>query len=171
MAQMGSVSNFSARVLLRPWCLNDADALFPLASDSNVASDAGFPAHVDINDSRRVIREILTAPECYAIVLREMNVVVGCIQLFTERGRSVYEVDCLEIGYWLGRPYWGVGVMTEAVAMICRHCFQSRLFKASTIVAKVEHDNIASKRVLEKSGFALERNGERSEYRIGRENS
>ena len=162
---------FSTRVLLRPWSLNDANALFQLARDVNVAAGAGFTVHRNVGDSSRVIREILTAPECYAVVLRDANAVVGCIQLFTESGRSVYEADCPEIGYWLGCPYWGVGVMTEAVAMICRHCFQSRLFKASTIVAKVEHDNIASKRVLEKSGFALERNGEMSEYRIGRKNS
>lgn len=159
---------FSTRVLLRPWSLSDANVLFRLASDANVAAGAGFPVHGNVGDSSRVIREILTVSECYAIVLREANAVVGCIQLFAESGRSVYEAECPEIGYWLGRPYWGAGLMSEAVATICRHCFGSGLFRASMIVAKVKQDNVASKRVLEKSGFALERNGERCEYRIWR---
>lgn len=59
-----------------------------------------------------------------------------------------------EIGYWLARPYWGQGIMTDAVKAYVNYAFEElRLLK---LVAHVFELNIASAQVLEKSGFKLE---------------
>jgi RimJ/RimL family protein N-acetyltransferase len=58
------------------------------------------------------------------------------------------------LGYWLGRPYWGRGHATEAVAALVRHAFAS--FPQDVVGAGVFRDNAVSRRVLEKLGFREE---------------
>lgn len=59
-----------------------------------------------------------------------------------------------EIGYWLGKPYWNKGIMTEALKKFCEYCFEHR--ELSRIEALVFSHNHASMRVLEKVGFEKE---------------
>ena len=59
-----------------------------------------------------------------------------------------------EIGYWLAPPFWGQGVMTEAVGEYVRYTF--REFDLEKLIAHVFEANLASARVLEKNGFRLE---------------
>lgn len=59
-----------------------------------------------------------------------------------------------EIGYWLAKPYWGKGIMTAVVRKLCDYAFSE--FGLIKIVAHVFDFNVASARVLEKSGFELE---------------
>ncbi|MEF3691894.1 MAG: GNAT family N-acetyltransferase [Candidatus Moraniibacteriota bacterium] len=59
-----------------------------------------------------------------------------------------------ELGYWIGEKFWGRGIMTEATKLVCNYGFKK--LKLKRIWAKVYVFNTGSKRVLEKSGFALE---------------
>jgi RimJ/RimL family protein N-acetyltransferase len=59
-----------------------------------------------------------------------------------------------EIGYWIGKKYWGKGIMTEVVKMVTAYCHQK--LKLRRIYAKVFIFNEASKKVLEKNGYQLE---------------
>lgn len=59
-----------------------------------------------------------------------------------------------EIGYWLAEKYWKQGIMTEAVKLAVKFGFKK--LKLKRIFATVFSPNLASKRVLEKSGFTLE---------------
>jgi [ribosomal protein S5]-alanine N-acetyltransferase len=59
-----------------------------------------------------------------------------------------------EIGYWLGQPFWGRGIMTSAVQAVSRHGFEE--LKLGKITAHVFSFNVASARVVEKAGFQLE---------------
>jgi len=59
-----------------------------------------------------------------------------------------------EVGYWLGKPFWGRGVMTAVVSRICQHAFDE--FGLVKITAQVSTFNPASARVLEKCGFVQE---------------
>ncbi|MBC7922742.1 MAG: GNAT family N-acetyltransferase [Ferruginibacter sp.] len=59
-----------------------------------------------------------------------------------------------EIGYWLGEPFWGQGIMTRVIAEICRLGFQE--FNLLRLEASVFEHNQASGRVLEKNGFVAE---------------
>lgn len=59
-----------------------------------------------------------------------------------------------EIGYWLAKPFWGQGIMTAVVRVICRHAFEN--LGLAKITAHVFSFNDASARVLEKCGFEQE---------------
>jgi RimJ/RimL family protein N-acetyltransferase len=59
-----------------------------------------------------------------------------------------------EIGYWLAKPYWGKGIMTEVLQKVCDIAFQK--FKLLRITATVFENNLASAKVLEKCNFVLE---------------
>jgi RimJ/RimL family protein N-acetyltransferase len=57
-------------------------------------------------------------------------------------------------GYWLGQAYWGCGIATEAARMLSDHALRNGGLRR--LEARVFTENVASARVLEKSGFALE---------------
>ena len=59
-----------------------------------------------------------------------------------------------EIGYWLGRPYWGNGIATDAVRTVSAWAFDR--FPLMRIFAVPFADNPASCRVLEKAGYVFE---------------
>ncbi len=61
--------------------------------------------------------------------------------------------DEREIGYWLGRGYWGQGIATQALALFLQVLPQRPLY------ARAAKDNAASLRVLEKCGFTLSGEG------------
>ncbi len=60
----------------------------------------------------------------------------------------------LELGYWLGEPFWGKGIMTRAVKAFTDYVFEN--YNAVRIYAGVFESNYASSRVLEKAGYKLE---------------
>lgn len=59
-----------------------------------------------------------------------------------------------ELGYWLAKPYWNKGLMTEAVKTAVEYGFKE--FGLMRITAHVFHFNVGSARVLEKAGFQCE---------------
>jgi RimJ/RimL family protein N-acetyltransferase len=59
-----------------------------------------------------------------------------------------------EIGYWLARPFWGQGIMTDVVRAYVRYAFDE--LHVIRLIAHVLEFNAASARVLEKNGFKLE---------------
>ena len=59
-----------------------------------------------------------------------------------------------EIGYWLAKPFWNKGIMTQVVSKFTEFCFEE--FPLVRITAKVFIHNIGSSRVLEKAGFQKE---------------
>ena len=77
-----------------------------------------------------------------------------------------------EVGYWLAKPYWGSGIMTEALGAFIEYAFDE--FQLEKLVAHVFELNPGSTRVLEKNGFQLEgrlrkhylKNGEMVDARV-----
>ncbi len=63
-----------------------------------------------------------------------------------------------EVGYWIARPFWGQGLATEAVKSVVAEAF--RRPRMEEVVARTAITNVASRRVLEKCGFASEPAGE-----------
>lgn len=59
-----------------------------------------------------------------------------------------------EIGYWLGEPYWGRGIVTRAVAAVTEHAFET--LQLVRVEAEVFEGNMGSMRVLEKCGYERE---------------
>ena len=58
------------RLILRPWVESDAEALYRFARDPLVGPPAGWPPHTSVENSREIIRGVLSARETYAMVLR-----------------------------------------------------------------------------------------------------
>ena len=67
------------RLILRPWTENDAESLYKYAQNPSVGLIAGWLPHTSVENSREVIREILSAPETYAVVLKETNEPIGSV--------------------------------------------------------------------------------------------
>ena len=69
------------RLILRRWNEDDAGDLYEYAADPVVGPIAGWPAHQNAEHSRQVIRDVLSAPETYAVVLKETGLPIGSIGL------------------------------------------------------------------------------------------
>ena len=55
------------RLILRPWDEADAESLYEYAKDDRVGPIAGWPPHTSLENSRDVIKNVLSAPETYAV--------------------------------------------------------------------------------------------------------
>lgn len=140
------------RLILRPWQESDAESLYEYAKDPKVGPIAGWPPHTSIAHSLEVIQTVLSAEENYAVVLKQENRLVGCAGLMIGNASNfdLPETEG-EIGYWLGVPFWGQGLIPEAVKELLRHGFQD--LKLEKIWCGYFEGNHNSKRVQEKCGF------------------
>lgn len=141
------------RLILRPWREEDALPLYKYAKNPAVGPIAGWPPHTSVENSREVIRDILSAPETYAVVLKETNEPVGSVGIMF--GDSVHSADMqdgdAEIGYWIGVPYWGKGLIPEAVNRLLRRCFEE--LEVKRVWCGYYDGNTKSRRVMDKCGF------------------
>ena len=158
------------RLRLRPWKDSDAEQLYLLARDPRVGPVAGWPPHKDLQDSRRILKDILQTEESYAVVRKETGEVIGSIGL--RRNSDLASGDNeRELGYWLGVPFWGKGYMPEAAKEVLRHAFEDLLL--DVVWCGYYEGNAQSKRVQEKLGFTFQWKTERlfvaqmNEYRTG----
>jgi RimJ/RimL family protein N-acetyltransferase len=141
------------RLSLRPWTESDAEALYKYAKDPQVGPVAGWPPHTDVENSRQIIREVLSAEETYAVVLRETDEPVGSvgIMLPPRATHTFMGENDAEIGYWIGVPYWGQGLIPEAVNELIRRGFED--LGLSALWCGYYDGNEQSRRVQEKCGF------------------
>ena len=142
----------SERILLRPWQESDAMALYKYASDPEVGPLAGWAPHKSIEDSLEIICTVFNNPTTWAIIWNETDEAIGAIgygpscdcSLPSREGEPT-------VGYWVGKPYWGMGICTEALRLMIEH-----IRKTTTIPSLISGhfiDNPASGRVMEKYGF------------------
>ena len=140
----------SDRIYLRPWNENDAEALYALASDSEIGEAAGWPPHTSVEFSRYVIRNYFSAPNTYAVVMKETGELVGCCGIVPrdEHSDRITDPRDAEIGYWIGRHFWGQGLAGEAVQALMNGIDGVRQWWIAFYV-----ENKKSRRVAEKCGF------------------
>ena len=147
------------RLILRPWRADDADVLFAYASDPDIGPAAGWPPHKSVNESREVLENVLMVPETYALTLRDgtpQDEPVGCVGLkIGEDSDLAIGDDQAELGYWLAKPFWGQGLMPEAVREVMRHGFCD--LGLTAIWAGHYQSNEKSRRVQEKVGLRHQR--------------
>lgn len=140
------------RLILRPWELSDAQRLYALAKDPEVGPPAGWSVHTDVENSRVIIEQVLQDEGTFAVVLKENNLLIGCAGWKeTEAHENLHE---LELGYWLGRDYWGHGYIPEAVDALIHHCFET--LDQRRLWCGHYAENAKSRRVIEKSGFRFQ---------------
>ncbi|MDE5838304.1 MAG: GNAT family N-acetyltransferase, partial [Paramuribaculum sp.] len=141
------------RLILRPWREDDADSLFKYAQDPDIGPAAGWYPHTSVENSREIIKTVFSAPETYAVVLKDTNEPVGCCGImFSNSLHSAFmNEEEGEIGYWIGKPYWGHGLIPEAVKALLERCFNELHLK--TVWCGHYDGNNKSKRVCEKCEF------------------
>ena len=140
------------RLILRSWQESDAEDLYKYASNPDVGPIAGWPPHKSVDESSYIIRTMLCRAENYAICLKSDSKAIGsiCLKLNGQTDMTNQDDEC-ELGYWLGKPFWGQGFMPEAAKEILRHAFED--IGMTKVWVGYYEGNIKSKRVQEKCGF------------------
>lgn len=142
------------RLILRHWEEQDVEDLYKYARDPDVGPIAGWKPHKSISESLEIIKNVLCGEECYAICEKENNIAIGAIELRLCGHTDMTNIatEC-ELGYWLGKPFWGRGYMPEAGKEILRHAFED--LKMTAVWCGYYDGNVKSKRVQEKLGFVF----------------
>lgn len=160
------------RLLLRPWVESDAESLFEYAKDPAVGPIAGWPPHKNLEESLTVIRTVFNRSECYAVCEKGSKKAIGAAELkLNGHSDMVQKDDECELGYWLGKPFWGKGYMPEAVRGLLHYAFEN--LGMTTIWCGYYDGNSKSKRVQEKVGFTYHHTCEKvpvpllNEVRVG----
>ncbi len=142
-------------ISLRKWREEDAQGLQRQANDPAIAAMLRdvFPSPYGIEDAEAFIAYASSvAPDKeIAFAVEVDGEVAGGASLVMQDDVSRYSA---EIGYWLGREYWGQGIATEAVKQLLDIAFGQCGLKR--VFGDVYAHNIASQRVLEKNGFSRE---------------
>ena len=144
------------RCTLRPLGLVDAPSLQRHADDPAVAYNLfeGFPQPYTLALAEAWC-EHEHLDERYAHVLGvvvECDEVAGCISVSPQRG--LWGASAL-VGYWLGRAYWGRGVMGEALALLTAWAWGA-LPQTTRLWMPIYARNLASQRVARHAGYQLE---------------
>ena len=143
------------RLILRPFDIYDADDLYEYAKDPEIGLAAGWKPHKSVEESKNIIDGPLSAPGVYAIIDKKTNKTVGSIGLIAgskkERGLGEDEYQG-ELGYWLGRDFWGRGYIPEASEALINFGRDELMLKRFWI--GYFDGNEKSKRVAEKLGFS-----------------
>lgn len=138
-----AVLTTSRLVLREPRCA-DAARIADYAGDFEVARmTARIPYPYGKSDAEHWLAAVETEGGAFAIELG--GEFIGCC------GLAMLDERTAEIGYWIGRPWWGRGFATEAVGALVTQAFRTpglHLLRAYRFA-----DNPASGRVLEKTGF------------------
>ena len=160
MPDIQSINRFfiTDRLLLRPWELTDAYDLYVNAKDEDVARSAGWLHHSSPEYSQKIIEERLMKPGTYAIVPKTVGKAIGSISLmFGNDANITLQDNEAELGYWVGKEYWGNGYVPEATMALIRHGLDD--LKIDRIWCLCRTDNSKSIRVQEKCGFRYVRTG------------
>ena len=146
---------YTHRLILRPWLLSDAENLYQYAKNPNVGPVAGWPVHTSVENSREIIKTVFSENETYAVCLKTDHLAIGCVAI-TIGARSSLKLpdDEGEIGYWIGEPFWGQGLIPEACTELIRHGFED--LKLNRLWCGYFEGNEKSRRAQEKCGFVYQ---------------
>ncbi|EJC81815.1 acetyltransferase, ribosomal protein N-acetylase [Rhizobium leguminosarum bv. trifolii WSM2297] len=155
----------SERLVMRAPHEEDIDALAHLANNAKVATMVSrMPHPYTADDAADFVRRTKNGEigKCvYAITKAENGAFIGCcgVEPHTD-GRTV------EIGYWLGEPYWNKGYTTEACHALVDMVFRTRQ-DVDQIDARCRVMNVASRRVIQKCGFQFQGSGLAASLALG----
>jgi RimJ/RimL family protein N-acetyltransferase len=169
------VSLETERLLLRAPVADDAEALAPMYGDPEVMRFVGDGRPLTRAETERSVKRMIQRWEAdgfglFTTVRKDDGAVIGRVGLLvwnadtwepTTRAESENGRTEVEVGYTLGRDYWGQGYATEAAGAVRDYAL--RELGADRLIALIIHGNTASENVARKLGLRYER-----DVRLGR---
>lgn len=151
----------TARLIVRPWRVEDAEEAFAIYSDADVMRYLGSgSAHPDLAYTRSWIERIAARNASFppglglwAVFLKGNGPPIGSVLLLPLDGGPE-----IEVGYHLGKPWWGQGYATELASACVRYGFEE--LGLQRIAGVTFPENVASQRVLTKVGLRHEGRGQ-----------
>lgn len=138
---------------IRPWEASDIDALAKYANNRNIWLNLrdGFPYPYTRENAQTFLESVSRQNPVTFYAIATQEVAIGGIGITLNK--DVHRLTA-EMGYWLGEPYWGKGIMTETVTKLTDYVFEH--FGLVRVYAEPYAYNESSCRVLEKAGYVLE---------------
>ncbi|ABX42466.1 GNAT family N-acetyltransferase [Lachnoclostridium phytofermentans] len=156
MKNLGTVTIETKRLLLRPFRIEDANAMYTnWASDDDVTKYLMWPSHKSEEVSKEYIEYLIKNYEneevyCWGIELKELHQLIGSISVVQQNP----EIESAQIGYCIGKPWWKLGITTEAFRAIIQFLMDE--VGINRIEARHDIKNISSGKVMEHCGLKLE---------------
>ena len=144
------------RLILRPFTMEDAEDMFSnWASDPEVTRFLTWPAHSSVDVTRKILAGWIAEYTDggyfqWAVELKETGSVIGSIAVV----KLEEAIESAEVGYCLGRAFWGRGIMPEALRAVMDYLFDT--VGLNRIMAGHDVNNPKSGRVMEKAGMEKE---------------
>lgn len=140
-------------VIIRPWKMEDLESLVLHADNVNIWNNLRnyFPSPYTPEAGIAWLEKTVEAAPLLNFAIEADEVLVGGIGIILNS--DVYIMSA-ELGYWIGEPFWGRGIATEAIRQIVEYTFY--YFDIVRLYAEVFESNKGSMRALEKNGFYLE---------------
>jgi len=145
------------RLVLRPLCLHDAEALYRLHHEPGVWKFFTGQPPATLEEERSKIEQHLRAYEglklgIRTVVLRETGEIIGRCGLLRRELEGAVEVELM---YMLSPRFWGQGLASEAARAVRDYAMQS--LRLTRLVSLIAPENVASKRVANATGMRMER--------------
>lgn len=146
----------TSRYLLRKIAKEDTKDIFEILSSPKVIENLNMDIHTKISDTEKLLEDYFSGIEnktkCpYAIIDLETNIFVGVFLLKLD----LYNNDAFEFTIYLKESFWGRGIYTEILPYMVKVAFED--IETKNFRGYVMEKNIASRKVLEKSNFKLEK--------------
>lgn len=139
--------------LIRNFTMDDVESLVKYANDYDVFINLrdSFPFPYTKNNAEQWINFVINNKSLLYFAIADQKELIGGIGAVPFD--DVHRFSA-EVGFWLGKPFWNLGIATKALDVFCKYLFDSYNFNRLT--ANVFEGNEASRKVLEKNGFVLE---------------
>ena len=155
MPTFAAITLTTPRLAVRPLIEADVPALFAIFSHPEVMRYWSSPPYTEVAQARTMV---LNVQEGYqtgeflqlGLARRSDGALLGTCTLFSFSATS----RRAELGYALGRPYWGMGYMHEALTALVDYAFDT--LNLHRLEADIDPRNTASARTLERLGFRYE---------------
>lgn len=141
------------KYLIRNLTKDDVDSLVKYANDYDVFINLrdSFPFPYTKNNAEQWINFVINNKSLLYFAIADQKELIGGIGAVPFD--DVHRFSA-EVGFWLGKPFWNLGIATKALGVFCKYLFDSYNFNRLT--ANVFEGNEASRKVLEKNRFVLE---------------
>lgn len=151
-------------VTIRPWKSRDIPRLVQLANNPRVAANLlnAFPHPYGRKNAIAFLKWVHSEVPPHILAIEYNGEAVGSIGLHPQQDVFAHN---MEMGYFIGEPYWGKGIATSAVKLMVEYGFNT--FAVERIFARPFGTNEGSRRVLEKAGFTFEARLEKTIYKNG----